>query len=1040
MLHDSHVSSDNGEVLWYPEPYFKSGTVNGTFRHRDCKRVGKFDGGVCSACKSIPKIDSFRLKLQRRCGKDENSSVDKTNFAYRSKDELLSTLSDKCDQIEFYKSQIFLLSSKLARVKQRAHTLKERLKEHCRRGDVKAIGYNIAKAYEGGLLKEKSGLLDILSTVSQNLTKKAKGKRYSATTKDFYEVLLTIGGPRLCQFVAHNLDGPHVHSAMVWRKKNIINYELGKHKENILAITSLYKKVKESLHLETTSVPYIKAEDETAIIARPEYKADSDEIWGFCGMKGKDHICKENFVVNVGDDEGAYERLLDAFVNCQVASHSRVIMINPLHRNFPKVVLFLQANCNRFTHNEVLHQWLLLDSLCQNILDPVLGPGIGHASDGDSRRRKLMLNQATATTNTYQPISHEDGFIMSARVEVTAEKKKVLRDLYDQDCIHNDKKILNPLDHPTRILKLGRYSAHINHLRLVMNIFQPAVHNMRADDIARKDRQKWEVVQRLKFLSVQKCLLDICNGRNGAEKDVSVLGTWAFLYVAWHYTEIFFSLHASLRDRVKYAAFVVTFYSLWRNWIIVTDGLVLKERFLTRECFQDVLLSCHFAVILISFFRDEHSDIECPLDLTGTDCCERYFSENGSFVQNKHNYTFLDMHTNLGHMNRIQEIRAVNNDIKFPKRNHNNDFIWDKQFPQERRSKECDLKDYPSPQEVIKAWREGVDMAKNLSRRLGMCPDADVDGYDGDDHDSDASDDKKEWFDKPMEFIDFKESLKGMVTEEELEELRQQHAEESESTACDLSGENIDTCLDDNIGTNGDVRHIVNPLLDQLNCDENQTTNTRKTKPTILVPGVGERYKSTVVAELRNNPSLSTDRLRRVRNASVNAKDACGISESQLNSVSLFDDCAFIERKNSGDTFVLGRVQRMRKKGKRGFVEYIKPVSLDDRPKDVEVIFSKYKLAQERYFDHTEEMDKKPLSSVICKVSLSLNCAKDMYELCKDDDETIQNFVRSLQRARPQPATASNQVTNSNMDDDGRRVESVMTTRGRLSRRVSYLY
>ena len=72
LLHDSHVSSDNGEVLWYPEPYFKSGTVNGTFRHRDCKRVGKFDGGVCSACKSIPKIDSFRLKLQRRRGKDGN--------------------------------------------------------------------------------------------------------------------------------------------------------------------------------------------------------------------------------------------------------------------------------------------------------------------------------------------------------------------------------------------------------------------------------------------------------------------------------------------------------------------------------------------------------------------------------------------------------------------------------------------------------------------------------------------------------------------------------------------------------------------------------------------------------------------------------------------------------------------------------------------------------------------------------------------------------------------------------------------------------
>ena len=91
----------------------------------------------------------------------------------------------------------------------------------------------------------------------------------------------------------------------------------------------------------------------------------------------------------------------------------------------------------------------------------------------------------------------------------------------------------------------------------------------------------------------------------------------------------------------------------------MTEGFSLKDRFLARECFQDVLLSCHFVVILISYFRDEHPDLECPIDLTGSDCSERSFSENDSFVQNHHNYTFLDMHTNLGHMNRIKEIRAT---------------------------------------------------------------------------------------------------------------------------------------------------------------------------------------------------------------------------------------------------------------------------------------------------------------------------------------------------------------------------------------------
>lgn len=346
---------------------------------------------------------------------------------------------------------------------------------------------------------------------------------------------------------------------VVWRNERAITYVLGGHKQNIEAIAKLYRNARDMMSISTTPVPYIKAEDETAIIPRPDYKWDTDEVWGFCGKKGPRHICEESFVVKVEDDDGAYQRLFEAFQNCQVATHARVIMTNPLHRKLARVILLPQANCNRFTHNKVLHQWPVLDTLCESILDPVLGPGIGHASDGDSRRRKLMLNQSVGVVDRYHPVPVDLGFIMPARIEVTAAGKRLLKDIYDQDCIHNDNKIVNPLDHPTRILQLGRYSAHMNHLRLVMATFPPCTH---AVDVPRKDRQKWDVVQRLEFLSVQTCLLDIAHGNNGVTKDVSVYGTWAFLYVAWHYTEIFFSLQVSLRERIKYAAFVAIFFSL----------------------------------------------------------------------------------------------------------------------------------------------------------------------------------------------------------------------------------------------------------------------------------------------------------------------------------------------------------------------------------------------------------------------------------------------------------------------------------------------
>ena len=62
LLDDGHVSLDGGEILWYGEPFFQSGTKTGTFRHRDCRRfasAGTFLNSISSACYHIPRIDSF---------------------------------------------------------------------------------------------------------------------------------------------------------------------------------------------------------------------------------------------------------------------------------------------------------------------------------------------------------------------------------------------------------------------------------------------------------------------------------------------------------------------------------------------------------------------------------------------------------------------------------------------------------------------------------------------------------------------------------------------------------------------------------------------------------------------------------------------------------------------------------------------------------------------------------------------------------------------------------------------------------------------
>ena len=54
----------------------------------------------------------------------------------------------------------------------------------------------------------------------------------------------------------------------------------------------------------------------------------------------------------------------------------------------------------------------------------------------------------------FQPIPQDLSFVLSRCKEIKGGSY-VIRDLGDQDYIHNHKKLLNPLDHGSRVLMIG---------------------------------------------------------------------------------------------------------------------------------------------------------------------------------------------------------------------------------------------------------------------------------------------------------------------------------------------------------------------------------------------------------------------------------------------------------------------------------------------------------------------------------------------------------------------------------------------------------
>lgn len=135
--------------------------------------------------------------------------------------------------------------------------------------------------------------------------------------------------------------------------------------------------------------------------------------------------------------------------------------------------------------------------------------------------------------------------------------------------------------------------------------------------------------------------------------------TMQYLKIWYTYINIFYSTTSSLYDRVRAAAHVLFFLRIWRGHIMQSPDLNLKQNFISRECYCDISLSCHFAVLLISTFRDHFPHLACLLNITGSDCCEVHFSGCGSWIQNRHSVTFDEMRLYQAHKNRLEDMRAA---------------------------------------------------------------------------------------------------------------------------------------------------------------------------------------------------------------------------------------------------------------------------------------------------------------------------------------------------------------------------------------------
>ena len=703
-----------------PEHVTGTSSSEGTIRSVNCTEATHFEDHICAECRDVPNIGSLRARL-RRSALAQSTSIDSQvsshkNNRYRGLEATGKKLNEYRQLTVNHRLQTLNLSKKLARAKGAKQKLTDKITEEGQRGDVSAITRTLHEAYERGLLRGKTNILTFIKTIVSNMRKKPKGKRYDKFTKTMFQVIKIWGGWRMAKFFAMNMGGPSEGTIKRITRQYNTPAEQGFQASTISRTLETYKHLMETNQIESVLVE--QAEDETVIVKLLQYIQATDTVVGSCGITSLNHRCVSDHFLVIGSEETAYEDLKQFFANSVIASMARVIMLNPLHPNLPATVVFLAPTCNKFTTLDVIDQWKIVQNIYNRHFLPLFKtPLTGKASDGDSRRRRAQLLSAKSKEGVRYHIDHPN-FTLTGRVTDNHGNETTVcsLDIMNQDYIHCGKKLVNPLDHPTRKLMIGGHLVHINHLNLVMTRFEAQQHGLRTEDVTRQDRQNWGSAQRICFPRVQECLKKLECGEEGMTQE-DVKGTRIYLFICFLFIEIFCSLTASLTQRITYASQVANFLRIWRWWVYQHPVLSLKENFITKQCFEDVLITCHASVLLIKAARDFAPNEEIHLAKCGTDCVEDFFSQNGSWTMNRHNYTYGDMLMALPSMNRITEVRADPKGPTIPKGHKKQLNIWD----QGTKAPDTppNMKDYPSDADIKAAWEKGISEAQRVCTEVG---------------------------------------------------------------------------------------------------------------------------------------------------------------------------------------------------------------------------------------------------------------------------------------------------------------------------------
>ena len=668
---------------YYPEPYFRrtlqlaSGDgsarpleIKGTFRSRECSgfcvdATGQvLLHGICTACRRIPKIAAFQKRALRwAAGGDSHQ---RTNFQYLSSERRLDVLRALRDKVKQLNSAVFLLQQNYRRKCQRVKTLLQRLEGFAVEGDAKAMINDIIAIERAGKFEQRATLMHFVRDMLHSLKlrdgahgKRSRNMRWHTSSKRIFAVLRKFGGPKTTRFIHETLESAADSTiAAEWRRTKMY-FDPGELEAVAARVGEVYRAIKEQKGI-TGPVLYERAEDDTTVPGASEFNQRLDSLIGFCGRRtreGHPHVCDPNCSIVIGEGEDAYQIIEDAHADYQLAGYIRVVVINPLHKELPRLTVVLHAHCNRMTRAWFRQQWAVEEEIFERLVSPSLGDDVGPASDGDARRfaEQLMLMLISPSLpGRFGLIT--PGFTHSCKLLANG----AIAHCNAQDVRHNFAKLGSHTDSDVRRVQWGAWPAtHTVIVRIFEGRrFAVSEHGLTAAAAYRSDRMNKRAPAVNCARKVRACMQRMVDGDAAYQPEPEVKGTLYYTKLISYFIVFNMGEKATLYERVKMASYVIFTLRRARGHVADTTGLQLKLHFLPRQTYEHVILGSFSAVLkILAATLPRYAALPICLDKSGSNSCEETFAELGGFgrvVAGRRNYTANGALGTAGDLNTLE--------------------------------------------------------------------------------------------------------------------------------------------------------------------------------------------------------------------------------------------------------------------------------------------------------------------------------------------------------------------------------------------------